>query len=99
MGGVVGPLPEFEYDHQKSEANKIKHGLDFDEGQAIWRDPGAIQIGSTFAQEQRVLRVGEICGKLWTVVFTMRDDVVRIISVRRARSREERLYEQKNDQR
>jgi len=26
----------FEYDHNKSEKNRTKHGIDFDEAQAIW---------------------------------------------------------------
>ena len=29
---------DFEYDEQKSESNKIKHGIDFEEAKAIWND-------------------------------------------------------------
>jgi len=29
---------DFEYDRQKSEANKAKHGIDFEEAQALWQD-------------------------------------------------------------
>ena len=30
---------EFEFDPEKSLANKLKHGIDFDEAQELWRDP------------------------------------------------------------
>ena len=97
VGGASPNLPNFEFDEAKSESNKIKHGLDFEQGQAIWLDPDAVQVNSSFADEQRILRVGKICDKLWTVVFTLRDDAVRLISVRRARPREARLYGKEDD--
>jgi len=35
---------EFEFDVQKSESNKKKHGIDFNEAQALWDDPEVIEI-------------------------------------------------------
>ena len=35
---------EFEFDPQKSESNKKKHGIDFNEAQALWDDPEVIEI-------------------------------------------------------
>ena len=32
------PLPEFEFDDRKSRLNKLKHGIDFVEAQALWLD-------------------------------------------------------------
>ena len=29
---------KFEYDPEKSRLNKAKHGIDFEEAQALWRD-------------------------------------------------------------
>jgi hypothetical protein len=29
----------FEYDSDKSDANKIKHGMDFQEAEKLWNDP------------------------------------------------------------
>jgi len=34
----------FEYDQDKSAANKAKHGIDFDEAQALWDDPERLEI-------------------------------------------------------
>ena len=33
---------EFEYDLSKSTSNKVKHGIDFEEAQALWNGPVAI---------------------------------------------------------
>jgi len=35
---------KFEFDPQKSESNKKKHGIDFNEAQALWDDPEVIEI-------------------------------------------------------
>jgi uncharacterized DUF497 family protein len=40
-------------------------------------------------------RIGKIGDKLWTAIFTRREDAIRIISVRRARKKETKLYAQK----
>jgi hypothetical protein len=36
--------------------------------------------------------IGMIDGKHWTAIITYRDDLIRIISVRRSRKEEEQLY-------
>ena len=35
---------KFEFDPQQSESNKKKHGIDFNEAQALWDDPEVIEI-------------------------------------------------------
>ncbi|MFN0279105.1 MAG: BrnT family toxin [Pyrinomonadaceae bacterium] len=84
---------DFEYDPQKSESNKIKHGIDFEAAQAIWKDPNAFDVPSDYYGEDRFLAIGEINGTLWTAIVTMRDEIVRIISVRRSRDNERQAYD------
>ena len=86
---------EFEFDPAKSAANKAKHGIDFDEAQALWADDGIVDTKSTaeVASELRFLAVGRIEGKHWTAICTLRGEAVRIISVRRARKEEVGYYE------
>ena len=36
---------KFEFDETKSEANKRKHGIDFVEAQALWKDPAGDLVG------------------------------------------------------
>ena len=37
----------FEYDLDKSVENKRKHGIDFDEAQALWADPALVRLRFT----------------------------------------------------
>lgn len=84
---------EFEYDPEKSLSNKDKHGIDFEEAQGLWRDDDGIILETGFLSEERFLRIGRIAGRTWTAVYAHRDDRLRIISVRRARSNEVEIYE------
>jgi len=82
-----------EYDPDKSAANREKHGIDFDEAQALWDDPYLIEVPAIVMDELRFLAVGVIGARHWAAVYTYRSDRVRIISVRRARKQEIDHYE------
>jgi hypothetical protein len=83
----------FEFDPEKSEANKSKHGIDFFEAQELWNDADLLEIPAKTADEPRFLVLGKIGEKHWTGIITYREDKIRIISVRRARNEEVELYE------
>ena len=83
----------FEFDSEKSAANKLKHGIDFREAQALWDDLDYIEIPVTTVDEPRFLVIGKISGKHWSGVITYRGESVRIISVRRSRKEEVDIYE------
>ena len=84
---------KFEFDSNKSESNKQKHGIDFIEAQALWDDPDRIEIPAKTQIEKRFVLTGKIKEIHWSAVFTMREDITRIISVRRARKQEVKEYE------
>ena len=84
---------EFEFDSKKSDDNKKKHGIDFNETQAIWNDPDFIEIPVKTSDEPRFLVIGKIAGKHWSGVITYRGEKIRIISVRRSRKEEVKIYE------
>ncbi len=84
---------EFEYDPNKSETNKKKHGIDFYEAQAVWDDPDLIEIPVKTGDEPRFVVIGKISGKHWSGVITYRGEKIRIISVRRSRKEEVDIYE------
>ena len=84
---------EFEFDSQKSAANKAKHGIDFIEAQALWDDPDLIEIPARTSDEPRFFVIGKIEGKLWSAIFTYRNEQIRLISVRRSRREEVVIYE------
>ncbi len=83
----------FEYDPEKSAENKRKHGVDFDEAQALWSDPALLELPARVSDEPRWVVVGKMFEKHWSAVITRRNDNVRIISVRRSRDEEVEIYE------
>jgi hypothetical protein len=84
---------EFEFDQNKSQSNKAKHGIDFIEAQILWLDDNRLEIPARITDEPRIVILGKIGTKVWAAVVTYRADKTRIISVRRARKREVALYE------
>jgi uncharacterized DUF497 family protein len=91
---------ESEYDPAKSEKNRRKHGIDFDEASALWDDPRALLIALKYKEEARfglIARLEE-SQKVWIAIFTRRSAKIRIISVRRARADESERYEQEQSE-
>ena len=84
---------EFQFDERKSRVNKRKHGIDFVEAQAIWDDPDRIEIRAKTIDEERFLIIGKISDKYWSTIITYRNEIIRIISVRRSRKEEIEIYE------
>lgn len=83
----------FEFDINKSLANKEKHGIDFEEAQELWLGMCAELPPFDRYGEFRNLVLGKINDKHYTAIITRRGDNIRIISVRRSRKEEEDLYE------
>ncbi|MEX0902818.1 MAG: BrnT family toxin [Pseudohongiellaceae bacterium] len=86
-------MSDFEYDDDKSQANLKKHGIDFLDTQALWKDPDLLEIRARSDDELRFLVIGLIDPKHWSAVATYRNGTIRLISVRRSRAREVELYE------
>ena len=85
-------MSNFEYD-DKSQANLEKHGIDFLDAQVLWEDPDLLEIRARSDDEPRFLAIGRIGSKHWSAVVTYRNGTIRLISVRRSRTREVELYE------
>ncbi len=83
---------EFEFDPEKSQANREKHGIDFIQSQELWKDEYALEVSARSEDEERFALIGEWSGKIWTCIFTLREGRVRIISTRRARDEERCRY-------
>ncbi len=82
----------FEYDPNKSAENKRKHGIDFEDAQRLWADPGVMEIPARTSDEPRWLLIGKIAEKYWSAIITKRGENIRLISVRRPRDEEVALY-------
>jgi len=84
---------EFEYDPAKSMSNLAKHDISFADARKLWRDPCVLIIEAREAIEARWIAIGRIGQSHWSAIFTYREDRIRIISVRRSRTKEIALYE------
>ena len=84
----------FDWDDAKAQANEAKHGAPFEYAAAIFLDPSRIDFDASRPEDNEDRRkvVGVIEGRLFTVVYTRRDDVIRLISARRANEQETRRY-------
>ncbi len=60
-----------EFDEDKSQTNKGKHGIDFVEAQALWLDEAFVEIPACTEDEPRFV-VGMISGRHWSAVVTYR---------------------------
>lgn len=89
--GVHTTQMEFEWDPAKAESNLEKHGISFVAAAKMLQGPH-VRIPSHRGGEVRYLGIGELNGRILTVVYTMRQGRYRIISARRARTNEEAAY-------
>ena len=88
----------FGWDERKAAANRIKHGIAFEEAITAFDDPYALVAPDprhSSASEERTWLIGESDAGVLVVVFTVREDgeVTRLISARRASRRERKRYE------
>ena len=90
---------EFEWDERKSRSNKNKHGVDFNEAKSVFYDENALEYyDDTHSEnEDRYLMLG-LSGHLrilivsYTVRTTDNETVIRIISSRKATTKEQKEY-------
>jgi uncharacterized DUF497 family protein len=84
----------FAWDERKRRANLEKHGLDFFEVIEVFEAPHVVVPSTHQGEEERFLAIGVFDGRLVTVVYTTRNEVIRIISFRRARRAERQKYQE-----
>ncbi len=90
----------FEWSKAKNEANRAKHGIDFDTAQLVFDDPFCVTFVERLSDgEERWHAIGSIQDVIVLVVVHTywqegSEEVIRIISARRATGRERKLYAQ-----
>lgn len=83
---------EFEWDEDKRQSNIAKHGIDFNRATVLFDGRDVFESESAYSDEPRWQTTGIVDGRFMTVIWTRRDDTIRIISARRARTNEKRDY-------
>ena len=88
---------KFEYDDNKSKRNKEKHGIDFVEAQNLWQNENALIVPANIVDDEvRYALISIFRSKCYVAIFTFRNEIYRMISVRRCRKNEEKSYENSN---
>jgi uncharacterized DUF497 family protein len=84
----------FEWDEQKAVQNLARHKVPFDFAARVFLDPYRLDAEDTRRDygEERRLTLGRIEWRLYAVAYTMRAEIVRLISARKANRREQRRY-------
>ena len=86
---------QFEWDGRKARSNVRKHGVSFDEAQSVFYDEQGLLLEDPTAQEERFVLLGmSMSLRILVVVHALRgEDVIRIISARKATGSETQHYE------
>ena len=87
----------YQWDPNKAASNRRKHGIEFADAVGVFEDDWALTIREQHIKgEQRFVTIGsDFLGLLIVVVYTYRNDEIRIISAWRATKSERKSYEQK----
>lgn len=86
----------FEWDDKKEEANIRKHGIDFSTAALVFNDENRLDLYDEIhsESEDRYITIGMVGGIAYVVfvVYTEREDIIRLISARKATRLERSLY-------
>lgn len=82
-----------EWDGKKAAFNLMKHGIDFADAVTVLEDERAITISEGHPDEERLVTIGmDAFGRVLVVIYTRRDDRMRLISARKATAKETGQY-------
>ena len=91
---------QFDWDENKNQTNIEKHHADFNDANNLFNNDLLVIPDFRFKySEPRFIGFGYINGRLMNVVYTEKlPDIIRIISFRKANSREKRNYDNYKNQ-
>jgi uncharacterized protein len=85
----------FTWDETKRQANLAKHGLDFADAEKVFSGPMVLFEDDRLDYgEQRMIGIGLLDYLVVLIVHVETDDIIRIISMRKAENDETDLYHQ-----
>lgn len=86
----------FEWDETKNRANLSKHGLSFEDAGMVFSGPCVTFEDTRYDyDEKRFVTLGLLAGRVVVIAHTSRGGNTRVISMRKANSREQEIYYQK----
>jgi hypothetical protein len=86
----------YEWDEAKNRTNFAKHGLDFADAEQVLTGPCVTFVDDRFDYgEERLITLGLLAGRVVVIAHAPRDDITRIISMRKANRREQKIYQKR----
>jgi uncharacterized protein len=86
----------FEWDRAKNRSNLAKHGLDFEDAEQVLAGTCYSVEDERFVYgERRLITVGLLDGRAVVIAHVQRSDATRIISMRKANLREQKIYQER----
>jgi uncharacterized DUF497 family protein len=87
----------YEWDKAKNSSNFAKHGLDFADAEQVLTGPCVTFVDSRFDYgEVRLITLGLLAGRAVVIAHAPRgEDTTRIISMRKANQREQKIYQKR----
>ena len=87
----------YEWNEAKNRSNFVKHGLDFADAEQALSGPCVTFVDDRFNYgEKRFTSLGLLAGRVVVITHTPRGgDVTRIISMRKANRREQKIYQKR----
>ena len=85
-----------EWDIAKNRRNAAKHGLCFEDAEAVFSGPCVtFEDGRFDYGEERLITLGLLAGRLVVIAHSPRDEGTRIISMRKGNRREQEIYQKR----
>jgi hypothetical protein len=85
----------YQWNRDKAATNLRKHGIDFADAVSVFSDDLAITIPDKRFGEERFVTIGlDLFGRVLVVIYTLRDNEIRLISARKATRHERQQYEE-----
>ena len=85
---------KFEWDEHKNQINIQKHNIDFNDAKKVFEDAyrtDEIDNRKDYGEERRKT-VGNVLNNITAVIYTLRTPAIRLISARRANTKEKNEY-------
>jgi uncharacterized protein len=79
----------------KARSNLRKHNITFADAVFVFSDERALTIEDDFPDEERFITIGtDAFGRILVIIYTYRENTIRIISARKATAQERKQYEE-----
>ena len=87
---------QYEWDEAKNRKNVAKHGLSFEDAEAVLTGPCVTFEDDRFDYgEERLVTLGLLAGRVVVIAHSPRDEGTRIISMRKANRSEQKIYQKR----